>query len=190
MGGPCWLSHLSPYKHVRTADFAVCFSLKTTQRSYILNRGRWQQTINVHNSLSVILVSRLPTVKRTPESSPYMAGVTAVSGPPTPFFWVFSSLRTDTLCWTAAISAGSSPASLPAFPQLLPARRQGGQAVREPKKKRGRLGQGLREKPCAAKMTDRPCQEGAGLAGKDQFSQEALRASSTAQTGKQEHVNR
>ena len=83
-----------------------------------------------------------------------MAGVTAVSGPPTPFFWVSSSLPTGMLCWTAAISAGSSPASLPAFPPaLLPARRQGRQAVKEPRKKRGRLGQGLREKPCAAKMT-------------------------------------
>lgn len=81
-------------------------------------------------------------MKRTPESFPYMAGMTAVSGPPTTFFWIFSSLPTGMLCWTAAISAGFSPASLPAFPPLLPAHRQGRQAAKEHRKKRGRRGEG------------------------------------------------
>lgn len=46
-----------PVQHMRTAGFAFCFSLKTTQRSYILNTGHCQQTMNVYNSLSVIFVS-------------------------------------------------------------------------------------------------------------------------------------
>lgn len=67
---------------------------------------------------------------------------------------------------------------------------QGRQAVKEPRKKRERIGQGLREKPCAAKMADRPCQEGAGLAGRAQPCQEALRGRSAGQTREKEYVNR
>ena len=73
---------------------------------------------------------------------------------------------------------------------MPPTRRQGRQAVKEPRKMRERIGQGLREKPCAAKMADRPCQEGAGLAGKAQLCQDALRGSSTGQTREKEYVNR
>lgn len=67
---------------------------------------------------------------------------------------------------------------------MPPTCRQGRQAVKEPRKKRERIGQGLREKPCAAKMADRPCQEGAGLAGRAQLCQEALRGRSAGQTGR------